>query len=136
SAIENSACTGIAMLVVHDEDITERPVDDVEAHVRAPLLVVAVVLNERVQKHPRTESVVHARGQQILYYTAFDEVDVVVRVLKGCSQLVIDAESPSGKIRMFVARVKPARGKPPVCGEAAAHIRIPENEVDVKFVLT
>ena len=58
--------------------------DDVESHVRAPLLVIAVVLDERIQEHCRRESIIHACHQQILRHAAFGEANVVVRVLKGC----------------------------------------------------
>src|SRR5207245_7135389 len=88
------------MLVVYHENIAQRTVNDVEAHVRTPLLVVAVVLNKSIQKHRRRESVVHTRGQQILYHAAFDEADVVVRVLKGCRELVIDAERDRKSTRL------------------------------------
>src|SRR5207237_2533865 len=37
---------------------------------------------------------------------------------------------------MFVARIKPSRQKSPVRRKAASHIRIPENEIVIKFVLT
>ena len=86
------------MLVVYKENITQRSMDDVESHVGAPLFVIAVVLDQRIQKHRRRKSIVKPRQQQILRHSAFREADVVVRVLKRCCELVIEPESSSRQI--------------------------------------
>src|SRR2546426_184384 len=109
--------------------------NNVESHIRAPLLVVAVVLDERVQEHCGCESIIHTCRQQILRHAAFGQANAVVRVLKRCCQLVIEAEGPSPEIRMFVSGVKPACRKSAVCRQAAARVGTSENEIVIKSVL-
>ena len=55
----------VAPLVVDEEEVAERPVNDVEAQVRAPLAGVGVVLQQRVDEHLRVEVVVDAAGDQL-----------------------------------------------------------------------
>ena len=56
---------GQLLFVVDDEQIAQRPVDQVEAHVRAELLQIGVVLQQRVEKRPGVERVADARGDQV-----------------------------------------------------------------------
>ena len=45
----------VAVFVVHEEHVAQRPVDDVEPDVRTELVRVGVVLQQRVQEHLRVE---------------------------------------------------------------------------------
>ena len=48
--VEQVASPLVAALVVHQKEIAQRPVDDVEPEVRAPLLRVGVVLHQRIEE--------------------------------------------------------------------------------------
>src|SRR2546427_1355135 len=65
--IEQVARSLIAALVVHQEEIAQRPVNDVEPEVRAPLLRVGVVLQQRIDEDLRVEVVIHPPGHQRRY---------------------------------------------------------------------
>jgi len=47
-AIDKTTGKRIAVLVVHHKYVAQRTMNDVEPHVRAPLVRIAVVLNERI----------------------------------------------------------------------------------------
>ena len=63
-AVDELARPRVAPLVVDEEEVAERAVDDVEPHVRAPLPRVGVVLQQRVQEHVRGEVHVDAAGER------------------------------------------------------------------------
>ena len=63
--IDRRGLVGQLLLVVDDEQIAQRPVNQIEADVRAELLQVGVVLQQRVEERARVERVADARGDQV-----------------------------------------------------------------------
>jgi len=49
-AVDERARGTVAPVVVNEKDVAERAVDDVEAHVRRPLVGIGVVLQQRVEE--------------------------------------------------------------------------------------
>ena len=95
-AIDQVVGNRAATLVVHDEDIVQRTVNDVEPDVRTPLPGVIIVLNERVDEHCRGKAIVHTRGQQVRFEFALRQIDVVLRVIERCVQPVVGSPRRSG----------------------------------------
>ena len=89
----------------------------VEAHVRAPLPRIAVVLQERVQKHLGVEKIIHAAGDQRRRESALREIDVVELNRARDVEVLVCTDGRADRIAMAVAIIELTDGIPGVEGE-------------------
>ncbi|MBI3264026.1 MAG: DUF1624 domain-containing protein [Acidobacteria bacterium] len=128
-AIEELAGARVVPLVVHEIEIAERPVNDVEPDVRAPLFGVGVVLKQRVQEHPRVEAVDDAARDEIRRVGAGREVDVVVGVIQRGIESFVQPHGAANLVRPLVAVVEVPRPPPEVERHSRRRVRSDEREV-------
>ena len=63
--VGNSALEGISLFVVDDKNITQGPVDQIKANIRAELALLAIVLNQPFEEHPGTEGIVETQVDKV-----------------------------------------------------------------------
>ena len=110
-ALEELAAHRVSPVVVDDIDVAERVVREVEAQVRADLVRVGVVLQERVEERPRTEAVEEARADEAGRELAVRQRDVVAAVAEIDVEVVVRRMSSLRRGRGVVAvpELAPAR---------------------------
>src|SRR5262245_33670110 len=80
-AIDQIAREGVAAFVVHEEKVAQWTMDDIEADIRTPLALIAVVLDERIEKYTGRCGIIDASRDQIRLEMTVRKADVVVRVV-------------------------------------------------------
>ena len=96
----------IAVLVVDEEEVAQRTMDHIEADVRAELMRVGGVLQQRVDEHLRAEVVVDAGGRQRRQVRPARQGDVVQLHRDRGVELLVWTESRAERVAMFVATVE------------------------------
>ena len=80
-ALQHLATVGVSEIVVDEEEIAERVVDDVESDIRAHLAGVRIVLKERIQKGVGSERVKEAGSHQVRRKVPVREIHLVAPVI-------------------------------------------------------
>src|SRR5688572_937609 len=79
-------------LVPHDVDVAQGAMDQVESYVGEPRVCFTVVLDERVEKHPRRERPVEAEPRQIGGERALRQLDDVPCDVGARRQMLVEPE--------------------------------------------
>jgi len=106
-AILQVARQRIPPLVVNEEEIAERTMDDVEANVGTPRPGIAVVLHECVQEHRCRKRIIDARADEVRLVMAIREADVVMGEIDCRIEVMVYAQRLIHRVCVFISCVEP-----------------------------